>query len=243
MIDSFVTFKWRPRADYRSHFQACHVNTSFRMAQRNLPGLKKFICITDDREGLDPDIEVVDLWHDFERLRNPSWSMGPSCYRRLKIFSEDFGEIAGERFVCCDLDTVFTGDMRPLFDRKEDFVIWNPENRVVKYCASLMLVRAGALHEMWREFDPIISPGLTASMGPGFKGSDQGWISYWAHIKGRVFPTWTHHDGVWDWRNHIRNHHRGELPEDARIVVFCGKPDPWEPAATQASPWILDHYR
>jgi hypothetical protein len=36
---------------------------------------------------------------------------------------------------------------------------------------------------------------------------------------------------------------KGRLPEDARVVVFWGQPDPWMPEALALSPWIKDHWQ
>lgn len=238
MIDSVVTFKWEPTPGYRSKFTSDNVNISFNMVSKNYPGLKRFICVTDKAEGLHPDIEVIDLWNEFSTLGNPTWRNGPSCYRRLPIFSESFRKIAGNRFACIDLDWLATGSLVPIFDRKEPFVIWNPGNQHVEYCAAMMLMDAGYLHRCYTEFDPNTSPMHAHRLG--FRGSDQGWIACWAARNKQRFATWTKADGVYGYRDHLKN---GKLPEDARIVIFCGKPDPWDVDARRRSPWIEEHYQ
>lgn len=32
------------------------------------------------------------------------------------------------------------------------------------------------------------------------------------------------------------------LPPNARLVIFTGKPDPWEDLAFRCAPWLKEHY-
>lgn len=236
MIESVVTFKWRPKAGYRSHFHAQHVNMLQREFKRFLKVPHRFICVTDDPKGLDPAIEPVPLWNTFANIPNPTWPNGPSCYRRLVTFGRDFAAIAGQRFVCVDLDVVITRDVTQLFDRPEDFVIWGTGDARIPYCASLYMMTAGAKEEVLTRFDPKTSPAL--SQAAGYRGSDQGWINY---CLGKSIPTWGRRHGVYSYRNHLHKLHRGKLPHDARVVIFHGTPDPWDHKALQASPWIREY--
>lgn len=237
MIDSFVTFKWA-KPGYRSKFTASTVNIAKRMVNRHLPGNYRFICITDDPSGLDPSIEVVPLWSDHAQLKNPSWADAPNCFPRLKMFSKEFREIVGERFMVGDLDAVYTRSLRPLVERTEDIVMWRTQHPNVPYCAALMLMTAGAFSEVWDDFDPIESP--KAATAAGFKGSDQAWINY--RLQGRI-AGWTNTDGVYGYREHGRKAPLTALPGNARVVTFCGKPDPWEPEAQNSARWIRRFYQ
>lgn len=261
---SVVTFKWG-QPGYRSTFTAEHVNTTRRMVARNYLKPHRFICVTDDPTGLDPEVEAMPLWDDFASIPNPTWVKGPSCYRRLKVFSEWFGRIAGERIVVIDLDVVITGDLSPLWDRDEDFLIWRPGQFRMPVCASMFMLKAGARQDIWDTFDAAVSPKLAGRAG--FRGSDQAWIGY---CIGREAPGWTTADGVYGYKDHINPDVRrepgkrtqpvvsvprlyqkhlpapkpvGALPADARMVMFTGHPDPWDAKAIAASPWIKDHYR
>jgi hypothetical protein len=257
-VISVVTFKWE-KPGYRSVFTSNNVNITYNMAERNYPEPFRFICVTDNPEGLDPRIEVIPLWDDFANVRNPTWVNGPSCYRRLKVFSRWFAEKAGEKFVVLDLDAVITGDLRPLWDRDEDFLIWRPGHQRIPLCGSMFMLRAGAHQEIWDKFDHMISPRL--SNAAGFRGSDQAWITY---CLGRDTPGWTTADGVYGFKDHLckglRNRPNivlprnlkpkhppgpeyGALPADARIVMFTGRPDPWDREAQMLAPWIKEHYR
>lgn len=256
---SIVTFKWT-KPGYRSIFTAENVNITRRMVERHYPEPHRFICVTDDAAGLDSAIEVIPLWNDASHLANPTWPTGPSCFRRLKVFSDWFAEQAGERFVVMDLDIVVTGDLTPLWDRPEDFLIWRPNHRGIPLCASMFMLRAGTNQRVWDTFDCALSPKLASNAG--YRGSDQGWITY---CLGGDTPGWTSADGVYGYKDNLckgvkfntkvslpprllaraksRRGEYGALPPDARMVIFTGKPDPWDKEAIQHSPWILDHYR
>lgn len=234
---SVVVFKWK-KPGYRSTFLGRHVNTMRSMVARHYPEPHRFICVTDDPEGIEAGIEIVPLWSDHEKIANPTWPQGPSCYRRLKLFARDAAETFGERIVQVDLDMVFTADLRPLWERPEPFVIWGTGNARIPLCASMLMLRAGSLPQIWDRFDPAASPGIANRAG--YRGSDQGWISYC--LAGRA-ATWTKADGVYSYRDHVLRENRGQLYPNARAVIFHGIPDPWDRAAQLKSPWILEHYR
>jgi hypothetical protein len=235
---SVVCWKWRPHVGYRSVFTAEAVNTLRRMVARHYSRPHRFICVTDDPAGLDPAVEYVPLWNDYADLRNPcGHPRNPSCYRRLRLFHPDAAQWFGERFVSLDLDTVVVGDLGPLWDRPEDFVIWGDTARHTLYNGSMLLLRAGARAKVWTEFNPATSPRLAVRAGQF--GSDQGWIGY---CLGPGEVMWTAADGVLSFRNEILRR-GGRLPAGARIVMFHGQYDPWSPKVQRSYPWVKEAYR
>jgi len=235
---SVVVWKWKPHAGYRSVFGPETVNVMRRMVQRHYAGSPRFICVTDDPSGLDEGIETVALWNDYAHVENPhGHPRNPSCYRRLRAFHPDIGAVFGDRFVTLDLDAVVTGDLTPLFDRDEDFVIWGDTNKFTYYNSSLFVMTAGARPQIWTDFDPAESP--QASKRAGQFGSDQGWISY------RLGPgeaRFTRADGVYSYRNEVANNGGSNLPPDARVVFFHGQVDPWEPSGQRLA-WVREHWQ
>lgn len=237
MIDSVVTWKWR-KPGYRSKFTSHHVNVMASMVRRHYRPDLRVICITDDPAGLDPSIEAVPLWDECSDIPNPTWTGGPSCYRRLRAFAPEFEDIAGRRFVSIDLDAVIVGDLTPLWDRPEDFVIFDPEMRGFRYNGSMWLMTAGARRQVWDRFDPERSPKL--SHAAGLKGSDQAWIHY---VLGGDEAVWKMDDGVISYHPHLVKKYKGRLPAHARVIAFHGKPDPWEIGHDIRSRWVLQNYR
>jgi hypothetical protein len=234
-----ICFKWAPPQGYRSQFGPAQVNTLKCMVARHYPDPHRFSCVTDDAAGIDDDVRIVPLWNDFADIPSPHGGKNPSCYRRLKLFSADAATLIGERFVCMDLDTVITGDLRPIFNRPEDFVMYGDNtNPRTHYNGSLLMMTAGARRQVWDDFDPQRSPHL--AMGHGHFGSDQGWISY---KLGGAEATWKRKDGIFSYRCHIAMRaDRDRLPSGARMVMFHGRWDPWNPVIHQI-PWVKEHYR
>jgi hypothetical protein len=237
VIDSVVVWKWR-NPGYRSKFTAEHVNTMRRMVARHYDRPHRFVCITDDSSGIDSSVEVVPLWDDHAEIPNPTWAHGPSCYRRLRAFAPEFADIAGRRFVSIDLDVVIVGDLVPVWDRPEDFVIYDPEMRGFRYNGSMWLMTAGTRRRVWDRFDPETSPALTRARG--LKGSDQAWIHY---VLGDGEATWRRRDGVLSYSPHVLRDHGGNLPKSARVVMFHGKPDPWEVSGAPRNRWVRRYYQ
>lgn len=235
-IDAVVCFKWRPAPNYRSTFGPQAVKVLRNMVARHFPRKHRFICVTDDARGLD-GIETMMLWHDFADIPSPHGAHNPSCYRRLRVFAPEAKTWFGNRFVCLDLDTVITGDLTPLWERPEDFVIWGETNPNSYYNGSMFLMTAGARKQVLERFDPKRSP-LEAKAAGNF-GSDQGWIS---RCLGPGEATWTTKDGVYSYNIHIRRN-GGTLPRDARITFWHGNLDPWSPAAVAVAPWVQEHWK
>lgn len=235
---TFVTWLWAPPAGYRSSFNASHVNTLARMVARHYTKPHRFLCVTDIPKGIDPNVTVIPAWNDFADVGSPhgGGNKNPSCYRRLRAFHPEIGKVFGPRFVSMDLDTVIVGDLVPLFDRPEDFVIWGETNPRSWYNGSLWMMAAGARPHVWQHFNPRISPHEAKRAGRF--GSDQGWISY---CLGKGEATWSKRDGVYSYRVHLKP--KGDrLPANARIVNFHGETDPWSPRA-QRIEWVREHYQ
>jgi hypothetical protein len=164
------------------------------------------------------------------------------------MFSEEAKTLIGDRILSFDLDVVITGDITPLVDRPEDFVIWGGQMIKARkrglpgvvYCwynGSMMMLRAGTRKQVWDRFDPKVSP--QQSNKALSRGSDQGWISY---VLGQKEATWGEQDGVYSFRSYIVPN-KGLLPANAKVVAFHGRHDPWERGVQAQYPWVREHYR
>ncbi len=232
---SVVCWKWPPAEGYRSTFKAKHVNTLRNMVARHYAKPHRFCCVTNDAVGLDPRIVVIPDREDFKGLPSPHGGKNPSCYRRLRMFEEGAADVFGPRFVSIDIDCVIVRDMAPVWDRPEPFVIWGDTNPQTLYNGSMVLLKAGARPKVWNDFDPKRSPETARSSG-NF-GSDQAWISY---ILGKGEAKWTRDDGVYSYRNELMRQ-GGQLPGNARVVMFHGPTDPWS-ADAQRLNWVRQHW-
>lgn len=234
---TFVSWRWKPTKGYRSTFGPETVYALRQMIASHYKKPHRFVCVTDEPNAL-PGIETIPLWTDAASVPSPIGHSYPSCYRRLKVFAPDAGEVFGPRLVSIDLDTVIVNDITPLFDRPEDFVIWGESDfpHTTPYCGSLWMLRTGTRPQVWTRFDEKTSP--KEAMKAGCRGSDQGWISY---VLGKGEATWTRKHGVYSFRKHLSQRPNYALPADARLVAFHGKQDPWGARARQI-PWVRSHY-
>jgi hypothetical protein len=231
-----VCWKWKPARNYRSEFGPEAVNVLASMVRRHYKHPHRVVCVTDDPAGIDSSIGIVPLWNDHADLINPHGPHQPSCYRRLRAFSAEAREWFGERFVSVDLDCVIVGDLAPLWNRPEEFLIWGSGTDKRVWCnGSMWMMTAGARRQVWDEFDPVKS--VQAAKRAGHFGSDQSII---ATMLGRKEAMWTTADGVYSFRVHLNGGSK-QLPSDARVVFFHGRTDPWH-ARAQEIPWIAENY-
>lgn len=232
---TFVSWRWLPPLGYRSTFAPETVYALREMIRRHYTKPHRFVCVTDQPDAL-PGIETIRLWDDYAGLQSNIGRSYPSCYRRLKLFAPDAAETFGPRMVSIDLDMVIVRNIEPLFDRPDDFVIWGESDfpKQQAYNGSLWMIRAGTRPQVWTDFTKD-SPRIAAAAGS--KGSDQGWLNY---KLGRGEATWTRKDGVYSYRKHCATN-GNRLPDDARVVAFHGKHDPWS-YRMQNIPWIKQHY-
>jgi len=233
-----VSWLWKPTKTYRSQFSPVHVNILRRMIARHYPEPHRFSCITDQTEGFDPEVRIIPLWTDHATRPSIYGPDTPNCHRRLKAFSEEMKLLIGVRFVSFDLDAVVTGDLTPVLNRKEDFIIWGPDGRRTPYNGSMWMMNAGARKQVWERFEANPEKAIRRANGAGFYGSDQAWMCY---ALGPHEKRWRAEDGVYSYRMHVKNNH-GKLPKDARIVFFEGHYDPDNAVTQRQCPWIKEHY-
>ncbi len=213
---SVVTFKWGAK------YTAAHVNRLRAMVDRFYSPDARVICVTNNGEGIDSRVDVIPDDEDFADMISPSGRAAPSCYRRLRIWRKDAGQVFGEKFVCIDLDVCAVDDLRPLWDRPDPIVLYRDPlyGHRGQHCGSMALLKAGAAPHVWETFDEL---SVAIAKGKGFKGSDQAWLSCaLPHV-----PTWSTADGVYSYRKDVLTR-KGVIPPDARLVIFHGNPKPWD---------------
>jgi hypothetical protein len=163
------------------------------------------------------------------------------CLCRLRMFDPKFqamnGINRGDRLVCLDLDLVVTGDLDPLFDRDEDFVILQGANssNPCPYNGSVMMLRAGCYVNVWSEFALAKVQALPKSQTE--IPDDQGWLAHMlpdasAWRAGQESGIYAFKKPGWPAGD--------DLPGDARIVCFPGRRDP---SQFVHLPWVAEHWR
>jgi len=140
-----------------------HVRRARRMVDRHLKIPHRFVLVTDDASGIDPDISVVPLRPDLASLGH-RWP-------KMILFAPEARELFGERLLYLDL--VILDDITPLIS-DHDFRILRAVTRRMPYNSSRMLLRTGSRSRVWEDFRPERAADLVAENG--ISASDQYWI-------------------------------------------------------------------
>lgn len=208
-------------------YPVAHVENLRASVARHLKTPHRFVCVTN-REVSGERIPIEDA---------KLFSVRDGCYVRLRMFDPDWQERHGlDHFVSLDLDVVATGELDPLFNRDDPFLIlhgghFNP----CPFNGSVMMVRRGARPEIWSKFD--VAEAERVAMKDGiWRGSDQTWV---AHIAPDA-PGWTYSDGIYCFRKPGWPQGSDELPPDARLVAFPGANDPSRLTGLR---WIRENWR
>ncbi|NNE86827.1 MAG: hypothetical protein HKN27_02025 [Silicimonas sp.] len=105
-----LTMKWG------EVFPASYVNRLFSAVSENIDRPFKFVCLTNETEGLHPDIvhfPLPDLDLPAERYAHGAWP-------KLAAFKDDLYGLTG-RCLFIDLDTIISGNLEPFFDFESPF--------------------------------------------------------------------------------------------------------------------------
>lgn len=202
---TFVTWFWGDK------FSSDYVKILKSSIARNTKQPHRFLCVTD--KGEIPGIETT-------ILMDPGFAKMKGCFCRLRMFDTVWQRDVGinDRFISIDLDTVIVGDLDPLFDRKEDFLIMQGANskNPCKFNGALMLITPGSHEEVWDDFTLQRAKDAPYHEFP----DDQGWI--WHKVPGAAgWKTGPEH-GVYVYRK--PGWDSGEaLPDKARLVTFINK--------------------
>lgn len=131
-----------------------YVNVLFDMVYRNLGIPYRFVCFTDDPEGLN---EAIDA--------RPA--VGEGWWAKLALFAPEAFE-AGDRVLYFDLDTLVIGEITELAEYQGKFACLRDFYRPDGYGSGVMAWEAGTLSHVW--FDWV------AAGKPQVSGGDQAWL-------------------------------------------------------------------
>lgn len=208
-----VCLKWGTR--YGPHF----VNILYDMVRRHLNVPHRFLCFTDDPNGLRCETRPI--------VPNlPTW------WGKLTLFRHP---ISG-RMLFLDLDTVIVGNIDAFAAYDGPFCVVRPFYRDWGFNSSIMSIAPDFGRQIWDIFarNPQAAIDQCHRLAdPPWNNGDQRWIEltvksadYWQNIAPGQLVSY-------------KVHCANGLPAGARIVCFHGKPDPHE----VADAWVKDHWR
>lgn len=97
-------------------YPPAYVNVLFNAVKDHLSGPFRFVCFTDDPQGLDAGIEtrpIPDLGYSDYHWKSGAWP-------KLSVFSDLEGLHGRALFI--DLDSVIVGELEPFFERQGEFL-------------------------------------------------------------------------------------------------------------------------
>lgn len=218
-----------------------YVNKLYNMVQRNLTIPHRFVCVTENTEGLNPDIEIMPLKLDGwpTTMRNfQGW------WFKLDLFRSNNG-LTGKIFYV-DLDTVIVGNIDQIVESAQEFTVLRdfyrgyPKNRPMNNCmgSGLMCWQAEKHAYLYDDFMANVGDNIQKYS----QGGDQIWIQdrqthrqYWQDL----VP-----DQIVSYKVHCIKNRRHSLekswvPQGARIVCFHGTP---RPHAVRNFDWMVEHW-
>lgn len=228
-----------------------YVNRLHSMVSRHLNRPYRFVCLTDDAQGIDPAIEVKPIpaigFPEFDE-RKP-WTFGHG-WLKLTSFAKPLYDLEG-RTLFLDLDIVIVDSLDPFFDQPGEFVVikeWDKSDGTGN--TSVYLFTAGA-HEDALDYLKTGYPKAVEDVRneqefiTGYLGR-QGKVSFWPDEWCRSFKRHCMRRGIMGWFA------PPAIPPGARVIAFHGKPNPPDAIAGVSgkwyrrvlpTAWVAEHWR
>ncbi len=244
-----LCLKWGTR------YSAEYVNILHRSVRRHLKRPFRFFCCTEDASGLDPEVEIIAFPED--PGMSTKW---PHILVKLMVTKNGFGDLAGPTLFL-DLDVAIMDDIDCFFDFQpgKNCIIHNWVN--------------------WRKGLLGRRPHVGNSSAFRFDAGPQSDYIYQTFLREirraedtsvfnteQAFLTYAMKEVVWwpdSWVKSYKWHCRSlfpfnlmiapKPPQDCKILVFHGRPDPDEAIngykgktprhSMRAAPWLAQHWK
>lgn len=228
-----------------------YVNKLHSMVRRHLHRPFRFVCLTDDGSGIDPDIEVEPIpmigFDEFDQ-RKP-WTFGHG-WLKLTSFAQPLYDLQG-RTLFLDLDIVILDSLDPFFEQEGEFIVikeWDKKDDTGNTSCYLYTIGAhtDALEHLKNDYPASIAPVRNEQEFITQYLARQGKLRYWPQEWCRSFKRHCMPGGLMGWFK------APTIPQGARIIVFHGKPNPPDVIAGKSgkwyrrvlpTQWVADHWR
>ena len=214
MEKNIICIKWGNK------FGPEYVNRLYKAVDKHMTLPYRFVCFTDDGNGLLPQVEVRDL-PDFvvnTEIPDRGW-------RKLSLFQEQLADLKGLALFL-DLDVVIRKDLTPFFEEEGDFLIvkdWDFPNAVTGN-SSVFRFEVGKYPEILENFYKLGNDVVKHYR------NEQAYLSDEMYKKG-ILKYW---DKSWcvSFKRHclqpfpLNFFLEPKEPEEPKIIVFHGRPTP-----------------
>jgi hypothetical protein len=212
-----------------------YVNKLHSMVRRHLHRPFRFVCLTDDSQGIDPGIETMPIpevgFAEFDQ-RKP-WTFGHG-WLKLTSFADPLYDLQG-RTLFLDLDIVIVDSLDPFFEQEGEFIVireWDKQDGTGNTSCYLYTIGAhrDALQHLAEQYPASIADVRNEQEFITGYLARQGKLSYWPEAWCRSFKRHCM-PGLLGWFS------EPFIPEGARIIVFHGKPNPPDAIAGVSGKW------
>jgi hypothetical protein len=217
-----------------------YVNKLYGSVKRNLTIPFRFVCVTEDSTGFNPEIETLPLRTEGMPVNMRHFQ---GWWFKLDLFRSDNG-LTGKIFYI-DLDTIITGNIDHCVTSASGFVTLRDFYRgypargdqLPEVGSGLLSWQAGQHQNLYDDFMLNMDDNMKK-----YPGGDQMWIqaqvnerSYWQDLALNQIVSYKVHC-IKDRR---RAREESWLPEDTRIVCFHGTPNPHD---VRHHDWVREHW-
>lgn len=237
---NIICMKWGNK------FSVDYVNRLYAMVSRNLSVPFRFVCFTEDSEGIDDEVEVQPLPELDLPVGTPERG-----WRKLTVFKEDFGGLTSKTLFL-DLDVLIVDNINEFFTVKGDFLIAHDKKSPSKIegNSSVFRFEIGQYPKILSYFEQNSEKVKTQVRHEQAYLSREinkiGKLKYWQDewvpsFKYHCCPSW-----IKSWFQ------APVIPPGAKIILFHGLPSPPEAIKgisgkwyrhIQPSPWIAKYWK
>lgn len=220
-----------------------YVNNLYHMVKRNITQPFRFVCFTEQPDGIEKEVEIKPL-PDFDEPY-PEKTKTCQAWRKISVFDRKFYDLKG-KILFLDLDVVIIGNIDCFFSFSDKLAIienWSQPRRLIGQ-SSVFCFEMGKYHHLLEKFQTDPDDVL------GKHRTEQVYITRELGEKNfDYFPE--------DWCKSFKMHCMPggflnsfmtptKIPKNARIIVFHGNPKP--PQAIQGVwgkpvPWYKKFYK
>ena len=223
-----------------------YVNRLYAMVARHLRGPFRFVCLTDDAQGIRPEVECLPIpsLQLAQAKRDGGW-------KKLTTFEADLHGLKGTALFL-DLDVVIVDDITPFFEVPGEFLIIHDWKRPWRVTGNSSVYRfelgahADVLARFRAEHDEIRARFRNEQTYLSDALAKQGKLTYWdrgwcASYKYHCLAHWP--------ANYWRD---PRIPAGARVLIFHGVMNPPDALAGRSNGnwryarpanWIAEHWR
>jgi len=226
-------------------FPVDYVNRLYSMVSKNMDSKFRFVCFTDNSEGIRLEVEIKEL----PELKLPA-ELPERGWRKLTVFKKNFGNLSGPTLFL-DLDVVIVDNLDEFLNHPGDFLIAHDKKKIKNRegNSSIFRFEIGKYSHILDYFEKNSEQVINevrheqAFLSREIDKLDklEFWPDDWVpSFKYKCCPSWLKSWFI-----------APSIPKGAKVILFHGLPNPPEAIIGQSgkwyrhiqpSPWIKDYW-